>query len=449
MSQERKAVVRRLGALTAVVLLSLAGLSIALVANVVARRAYVHRVQLNEQGGELMLLIAQIRLECRFAPAEQGETDMGVMRARVAELWQEADESGKQLAPTVRSIGLAADAQQLEHELAELAAAAQQWRAPAAAPQRMADLVQKAETLERLVPAIVAEAGAWVDGAEQHGRRLMAAAAVCFLAVLVMAVLGGLLMASDAIDELLGVPDLDKELKVIQDTEQFKHRIQWLSSRPEGGPQAGDWQLSVGSIVRHTRTHTVFEALAERGGERIRLWGKCYRWAGFVKGLQRLIAPAYGRATWHALLRMHNHGLNPPLPVAAGGVRRGPARVGMIVLAEHIGATQSVKEFIQTRFLDMDEQARAAFLRQMVDFWNATHACGLVSLSPRYLECVVDKAGGPARFYLFDLDKVHVGRPGAGLWQRLGSARDNRRLKSWLENNVTLSEMRLVEERIA
>jgi hypothetical protein len=139
---------------------------------------------------------------------------------------------------------------------------------------------------------------------------------------------------------------------------------------------------------------------------------------------------------------MFNAGLSSPFPVTLSPVRRGSLTVGKILLAEHVGSTRSVRTFLATHFGKMDEKERSDFLKRLVAFWKGLDTCGFFGLSFRYLH--VGRAcsrGSEAPLYLFDLDKVWVGRPKRGVLHRLRARSDDRRFVSGLVHHVTPEEM--------
>jgi len=246
-------------------------------------------------------------------------------------------------------------------------------------------------------------------------------------------------IASDSYD-----PDaLGEEVEDLATNAQFKTRINLLLSPQDREDTHDDWQLKMTQRFAEQRTHVCFEALASRNGRQVRLWGRRYKWAGYVKSFQRLFFPAFGEATWRALCLMHNNGLGSPMPIVFKRLHAGPFRAGAIILMEHVGDVKSVREFLKSGFCLLSEEKQHAFVQRIVGFLHSLHGLGIYGVKPRYLHAEQMKAPDRMQLYLFDLDKVLLWTSCPSFIGSILRSKDYRRLLREVE--PVLSRARLLK----
>ncbi|MGD2175530.1 MAG: lipopolysaccharide kinase InaA family protein [Candidatus Brocadiaceae bacterium] len=411
--------------------------------------AFRRQARLNQQSVVLLSLASRIETDCRVAYADFAEVDPVMLAANLQELAEEINDGSRAFAHSLSRLDLGERRGELLEEIAELTAAV------AALPPSgdttaaaIADCAQRANTVRESVLQSRAEAVAAVSDRAEQTALVMHVAAACVVVVVLVAGVGLFLTLFDMLDQTLGPIDVHRELAKLTEEADLHYRILKLAPDADVDPEQGAWDLTLDRVLQDHRTHLTFEALAACGGNRVRLWGKVYKWAGWMKGLQRLFWPAYGRATWRALQRMRHCGLSAPYPLVFSRIRRRGITVGSILLTEHVGEVEPVKVFLRTKFELMDGTARRRFLRGLVQFWAHLHACGIYRVRRRYLHCSAWRAGeteAPA-FYLFDLDKVMVARWRLPLLDHVVKKRANRRLLRWLGEELTAEELEFCAE---
>jgi len=426
-------------------------LVIVLTAGVASRRAFSDQVRLSDQTMELRRLVGEVQSACRLALADVRTDSAAAVKAQLGERAEEAEEAAKLLADTYRQLGMSNDASELTGETGEMVQTVRDAVGGSGLDEsRLSRAAEDAITVTELLQRTVEEAEA-VTASRARDSSILLAAGLALIAISFMVGLRVATLAlSDVLTEALGPVDLSRELGRILADETCQQRVDML--RP-CGPEADrrePWRLARLRELHTRDTHTAFEAEVRRADQALLLWGKLYCWAGWLKGFQRIVSPAFGRSTWTALRKMRAWGLPAPLPVSVTVIRRGPITVGLVVLVEHVGATEQVKEFVRARFDGMDAVQRTEFLADLLRFWRCVHRCGLYGLSPRYLHlsrCDDRPVQGPT-FYLFDLDKVWVRSSGNSWLNRLLGFRDDRRLLRWLETELSPDEMRFARQEL-
>lgn len=252
--------------------------------------------------------------------------------------------------------------------------------------------------------------------------------------------------------------DLASELDMFSRRPKFRARIKHL--RPAGAPPLPSdarWELKLVRVAGERRTHICFEAVACCGEEQIPVWGRRYKWAGYVKGLQHVLFPAFQNANWRIMCTLRANGLPGPFPLAHVTRREGPLSRGGIVLCEHLGTLEYVKRFFREECCLLPSEGRRELARRLISFLDGLHGAGLYRISTRYLHGRnLSDPTGKSELFLLDLDKVL-------LWERCPRrvARwlrraDGRRLSRMLSEALTAEEyaeaqqyMRRVEEDAA
>ena len=243
----------------------------------------------------------------------------------------------------------------------------------------------------------------------------------------------------------VGRPRIERELARVAAGGVFQGRMELL--RPPAHRDGGRWELNLVRIRSDRKSHVVFEAEARSGDARVLLWGKRYRWVGFVKSFQRLFLPAYDSATWNILCAMHNAGMASPVPIVWERVRRRGVPVGGIILAEHIGQVEQLQGFIRAGFALLPAERRAALLDKLAGLVNRLHALDVYDFTPRYF-WGSGWSGGEITLYLFDLDKAHLLRSVPAFIKRHYRSRGIRRLKRLIEQFATPDELAAFEQRL-
>lgn len=216
-------------------------------------------------------------------------------------------------------------------------------------------------------------------------------------------------MVSDIVCEALEHIDLDEELARVARAPQFMARINLLRPGRPPARQDAQWKLSTVRLVSERRTHISFEAVARCGEDEILLWGKRYKWAGYLKSFQRIFFPAFDNATWQALRVQQANGLPAPVPVVHLGLRKKRFTIGSIILTEYMTDIQPFKTFLNGPFCLMTPDAQQELLKRFIGFFRELHSAGLYSVMLRYVHAKnLGDANGRAEFYLFDLDKTIV-----------------------------------------
>ncbi len=231
-------------------------------------------------------------------------------------------------------------------------------------------------------------------------------------------------VASDSYD-----PDLlEQEVAALAENAQFKARIRLLLPEGEREDTGHDWQLSLTRRLKDQRTHICFEAMARHSNCEVRLWGRRYKWAGYLKSFQRVFFPAFSQATWRAACLMHNAGMGAPVPVVHKRLRVGPFKAGAIVLIEHVGKVESVREFLRSGFCLLSEAQQDVWLQRVADFLDDLHGLDIYGVKPRYLHGQHLRDPDRMRLLLCDLDKVLLWANCPGLVARMCRAKDRARL---------------------
>ncbi|MFO8006843.1 MAG: lipopolysaccharide kinase InaA family protein [Candidatus Brocadiia bacterium] len=273
------------------------------------------------------------------------------------------------------------------------------------------------------------------------GAGVIAASMASFLSVWVL-----LTVLSDIASESYDPGKLEEEVASLAESDQFKSRIKLLADLECPDDTAGDWELRLARRFPEKRTHVCFEATASRNGKQVSLWGKRYKWAGFVKSHQRICFPAFGEATWRALCIMYNNGLDCPAPIVFKRLRAGPFKAGAIILMEHVGEVQSVRNFLSSEFCLLSEDQQVQFLRQATSFLHSLHNLGIYGVKPRYLHGRNMRApNAETRLYLFDLDKVLLWKSCPSWIAGMLVGKDHRRLIRKLEPMLSNARLETVK----
>ena len=207
-----------------------------------------------------------------------------------------------------------------------------------------------------------------------------------------------------------------------------------------------NWQLQLTRRFPEQRTHVCFEALASCNEKRIRLWGRRYKWAGYVKSFQRILWPAFAEATRRALCLMHNNGLCCPLPILYKRLRAGPFKAGGIILMEHVGNVVSARDFLRSEFCLLSTKQQDEFLARVTSFIHSLHDLGIYGVKPRYLHGKhMHPSGEKTLIYLFDLDKVLLWTSCPSLIARMLCRKDYCRLLRELEPLLSRARLETVQ----
>ncbi len=256
---------------------------------------------------------------------------------------------------------------------------------------------------------------------------LAAGAAALFCVWVVLTVLSDI--ASDAYDPTC----LADEVAALASQDQFKARINLLVPAEDRQRMHDDWELRMTRRRSERRTHVCFEALALRHDAQVELWGRRYKWAGYAKSFQRVFLPVYAEATWRALCLMHNNGLGAPVPIVFKKLRAGPFRAGAIIVMEHLGEVESVREFLVAHFCLLSAEQQDAFLHRMAAFLHSLHDLGIYGVKPRYLHGKRMAEVDRLQLYLFDLDKIVLWKSCPRLVAAMLRRKDRRRLLREIE----------------
>lgn len=222
---------------------------------------------------------------------------------------------------------------------------------------------------------------------------------------------------------------LARALSDISGSRSFQARMAHLC-RKNGLPEPSeDWAVSLARVISVKQTHVCFEATARSGGMTVRLWGRRYHWAGWMRSLSRVVFPMYGTATRRALGLLKSHGLPAPELLYHERYHKGPFRAGSLILSEHVGDLEPFKQFADAGFCLLSESARRTMLRRLARFVVGFQDAGIYHVSPRYIHGRnYDHPEGKAEFYLCDLDKVLIWEGCPSLLARRMRRRDRKRL---------------------
>jgi hypothetical protein len=430
------------------VVLSIVAALVTLHSNSVTRSATTLQTEIAHHSSEMRVNLEHLRADCRLALAHFEDADKDVLLASVRELTEEILQVVRPLGDNCRQLDLREQVRVLEEELRDLGAIREEVLGSYPLKRRsLAALDENARAVRNALLGLSGQATEAVDERLDEAGRLDRIAAVALLLVLLLALFGSGLVVSDALNETLGAFDLSDELAVVAETAQFRHRM--LKFCSESTP-IREWELRLHQVLNEKRTHITFEALASSGDEQVYLWGKCYRWTGLVKGLQRIFEPAFGKATWRALCIMHTASLPAPFPVTWRKIKRGPFNVGYILLAEHVGEAEPLKPFLKNEFVLLNPERRRGLLRRLADYYNRWHELGFHSFTPRYLHATgLDRTGETdLDLYLFDLDKIGITEGTPGWWHRRCVQHDNRKLCRLLRDYVTREELERCRQRL-
>ncbi len=270
----------------------------------------------------------------------------------------------------------------------------------------------------------------------------IAAAGIAFLLSLWVM----LTVLSDVASESYAPEKLEKEVEELAESDQFKSRVKLLAGSECTDDAAGDWKLQLTRRFPGKRTHVCFEATASHNGKQIQLWGRRYKWAGYLKSFQRICFPAFGRATWRALCLMHNNGLGSPVPIVFKGLRAGPFKAGSIILMEHVGEVSSVRQFLKSDFCLLSRQEQDTFLQRLVAFLHCLHRLGIYGIKARYLHGKGLEDPDRMQLYLFDLDKVLIWASCPSLVSGILRGKDHRRLLREVEPALSRARMSRLRE---
>ena len=255
---------------------------------------------------------------------------------------------------------------------------------------------------------------------------------------------------SDVLSDSFELRDLGKELEGLAGDPQFLARINLLREGAAPPKKGAVWELSLGRCVGERRTHVCFEATARCGDEEILLWGRRYKWAGYVKSLTRLFFPAYENAYWGALCALQANGLPGPVPVVHARFLKGAFHRGGMILMEHLGELEGLKPFTRTGFCLLSPDAQRELLRRLIRFVESLHSAGLYSIMLRYIHAKnLDDPQGRAQFCVLDLDKVFLWESCPGFIAALLRGVDFRRLARDLKRNLSRPMFAELKERLA
>lgn len=230
---------------------------------------------------------------------------------------------------------------------------------------------------------------------------------------------------------------LSDELKRIAATERFAARINLLR-RDASGPAPGGWDLSLDKVMYERRTHVCFTAIARAGDEEVLLWGRCYKWAGWVKSIERIVLPTYHKVYWTALWTLHANNIPGPLPVACATIHDGPFRRGNLVLMEHLGALEKLPRFVSGRFSLIEPAAQREVLRRLADLVAMLHAAGIYRIKPRHLHLrKTDDPQARSELFMLDLDKIILWPNCPAFVARVLRRRDQRNILRQLKRRLT------------
>lgn len=281
--------------------------------------------------------------------------------------------------------------------------------------------------------------------AQQAGRLLCGAGVVAAALTSLLCVWVLLTVLSDIVSETYDPEGLAREVESLAENNQFKSRIQLLLQSRGSDDTADNWQVELTRRFPEKRTHVCFEALASSDGNEVKLWGRRYKWAGFVKSHQRLFFPAFGEATWRALCLMHNNRSDCPVPVAFKKLRAGPFKVGAVILMEHMGEVHSVRKFLKSGFCLLSGEQQDHFLKRVVSFLSSLHEIGIYGVKPRYLHGQnMGCPGAETRLYLFDLDKVLLWKSCPSWFSTVLVCKDHCRLMRALEPVLSAERLETV-----
>jgi len=230
---------------------------------------------------------------------------------------------------------------------------------------------------------------------------------------------------------------LRDELKRIAATERFMARINLLR-RDAPGPAPGGWDLSLDKVMYERRTHVCFTATARAGDEEALLWGRCYKWAGWVKSIERIVLPTYHKVYWTALWTLHANNIPGPLPVACATIHDGPFRRGSFVLMEHLGALEKLPRFVSGRFSLLEPAAQREVLQRFADLVAVLHAAGIYRIKPRHVHLrKTDDPQARSELFMLDLDKIILWPNCPAFVARVLRRRDERNILRQLKRRLT------------
>ncbi|MFW5914880.1 MAG: lipopolysaccharide kinase InaA family protein [Planctomycetota bacterium] len=249
-------------------------------------------------------------------------------------------------------------------------------------------------------------------------------------------------IASDSYDP----HNLEEEVRQIIQEEEFQSRMRFLSDDDRSTEGTKEWTLEQINHISERRTHLCFEVAVSADGETVWLWGRRYKWAGYLKSFQRVFFPAFAEATWQALCIMHNNGLQTPVPVAKKRLRAGPFKAGWLVIMEHVGEVSSVQTFLRSDFCLLDKERQNEFIRHLLNFIESLHELGIYGVKPRYLHGKYLLADDTAvELYLFDLDKVLLWESCPKIFDNLLRRKDQKRILSQLKPVLDAQQLERVK----
>lgn len=401
-----------------------------------------------ESAQRLTLVTSRISEACEAARAKPDVVDTVRLCSVLAELLAEVEEATQQIAGAIARLGLAEAEAELRDELADLAdsiSGAQPM--DSANPERLAQTAERARTLREMATVLSTQAAGTATALRRQATTIHMLGICGVAAGIVMALVVALLSSLDVVERMVDDFDLQTQLDAISGNPVFQRRVQAIAASGPCADAQRKWQLRLQSLGHDRRTHVSFEVDAVKDGERIRLWGKAYKWVGVVKGVQRLVLPAYGRATWRALRRMNTAGIPTATPVYYRKVKSRGLTVGSVLLAEHVGELRSLRRMMNEQFDLLSADQREAILLRLVRWWLQIEDCGIGGVRPRYVHYRKDYAeASEVQFYLCDLDKVTVTRRRASLILRFAQWRSRRALLKWLSEHVCVSEIALCRE---
>lgn len=411
-------------------------------------RAAQALAEINDEGRILMTAALQIKQACQAAMEGPERVDRDALKASLDTWAAGVAESGEALAAASEAFDIPEEAADLRLNLRQLAGSLDQFSAGNSAEREtLARIVESASTLYSLADNTQEEAEGVAVGMNANGGRRAHLAWGCFLLALAVGLVAGIMLILDILNEAMGPLDLDAALKFVEGERDFQTRLRKIAPQTAAPPEEGNWSLRLVRRLNEQRTHTTFEAEAERGPEKVRLWGKCYRWAGILKGAQRLIWRGYARGTWQAINVLHNRGLNTPFPIVLEPIRRSGFTVGYVLLTEYVEGMVNVVKFMRANFPMMTPEERRQFLTGVLRFWNRLHDSGVHSMT---FKCLYVRNARPdhtadAEFHLLDLDKTSVSRRPGSLGCRISIWHDNRHMRKALWEYLTQEEMEFAE----
>jgi len=436
---------RRLVTFAAVAVLALLAGLVVLVASDAQSRALQRQLLLNSNGLTLQESMLRLEFLCSNVSFLESSASAQQLHAQAEECAEGAKEALDDLEGLLISLGMVEELGDLQYELKEVADGVQGLVADETPDSEdLAGLIEEVRRSADIAEDVVEQANGMVLQQARHAAWYIRLAAFFALGAAAGGLLGLSLAAFDLVGAILGDIDVREELTTLEDSPELSYRMLALLSDGKAEPE-WRWHLELKRIIKDHPSHVTFEAQASHGDVCVPLWGKLYRWSAKVKALQRLFWPAYSKATWRALTRMHNRGINCPFPIIFREISRRRFPVGSIVLTEHVGSVEPLKLFLRTKFGLLSPQERRLFLQRLITYWNSLSAHCIHRVAVRYLHCteLPPSRAAEAQLFCFDLDKVLVSDCRSNCLHRWRVRRANARLKRWLADYLTAEEVEL------